>query len=337
VASDPVVIADEHWRAHGWDSGPYFRAGLSIYRTDELIRLFDLAALDPHGLTRSRHEALAVLYFSRHGEMPLGKLGERLLVHPTSVTTTVDALERLGLVERVAHPTDRRATLARITPKGRQAMEESCRMMADGRGGLGALSERQTSRLFTILRKVRDEAGDIRPANNAGEPDPVLVADRNWKSRGWGIGPYFRTSLSVYRTSELTRLSNDAALAPHRLTQSRHEALAVLYFSRHGEMPLGKLGKRLLVHPTSVTTTVDTLERLGHVKRVAHPTDRRATLARITPKGRRAIEASNTGMVEAKFGLGALSEADAEAVFTILAKVRREADGSVRSGRLTRA
>ena len=337
MASDPVVIADDHWRAHGWDSGPYFRAGLSIYRTDELIRLFDAAALDPHGLTRSRHEALAVLYFSRHGEMPLGKLGERLLVHPTSVTSTVDALERLGHVERVAHPTDRRATLARITAKGRRAMEQSCRMMAEGQSGLEGLSGRQATRLFTILRKVRDDAGDIRPVNNAGEPDPVLVADRNWKSRGWGTGPYFRTSLSVYRTSELTRLSNDAALAPHRLTQSRHEALAVLYFSRHGEMPLGKLGKRLLVHPTSVTSTVDALERLGHVKRVAHPTDRRATLARITPKGRRAIEASNSGMVEAKFGLGAMSEAEAEAVFTILAKVRHEADGSVRPTRLARA
>ncbi len=336
MARDPVVVADDHWRAHGWDSGPYFRAGLSIYRTDELIRLFDAAALDPHGLTRSRHEALAVLYFSRHGEMPLGKLGARLLVHPTSVTSTVDTLERLGHVERVAHPTDRRATLARITPTGRRAMEQSCQMMADGQSGLEGLSERQATRLFTILRKVREEAGDIRPVHN-GEPDPVLVADRNWKSRGWGTGAYFRASLSVYRTDELIRLSNDAALAPHRLTRSRHEALALLYFSRQGEMPLGELGKRLLVHPTSVTSTVDTLERLGHVKRVAHPTDRRATLARITPKGRRAVEASNSAMVEAKFGLGAMSEADAEAVFTILAKVRREADGSVRPTRLVRA
>ena len=119
------------------------------------------------------------------------------------------------------------------------------------------------------------------------------------------------------------RQSNEAALDPHGLTRSRHEALAVLYFSRHGEMPLGRLGARLLVHPTSVTSTVDTLERLGHVRRVAHPTDRRATLARITPKGRRAIEASNGDMVAARFGLGALDEAQAEAVFTILSKVRR--------------
>jgi DNA-binding MarR family transcriptional regulator len=112
----------------------------------------------------------------------------------------------------------------------------------------------------------------------------------------------------------------------------------VLYFSRRGELPLGRLGEHLLVHPTSVTSTVDTLERLGLVKRVAHPTDRRATLARITAQGRRAIERSNRGMVEARFGLGALDEAEAEAVFTILAKVRREADrGPVRPARVARA
>ena len=124
--------------------------------------------------------------------------------------------------------------------------------------------------------------------------------------------------LSIYRTDELIRLSNAAALDPHGLTRSRHEALALLYFSRHGEMPLGRLGEHLLVHPTSVTSTVDTLERLGHVQRVAHPTDRRTTLARITPKGRRAIEASNRDMVAARFGLGALDETRAEAVFGIL-------------------
>jgi DNA-binding MarR family transcriptional regulator len=334
VSSDPVVLADTHWRAHGWDSGPYFRAALSIYRTNELIRLFDESALTPHGLTRSRHEALAVLYFSRHGEMPLGRLGARLLVHPTSVTSTVDTLERLGHVERVAHPTDRRATLARITAKGRTAMEQSCQMMADGSGGLWALSQSQARRLFTLLKPVRAAAGDL------GDGDPVLAADRNWKSRGWDTGDYFRAALSIYRTDELVRLSNSAALDPHGLTRSRHEALALLYFSRHGEMPLGKLGEHLLVHPTSVTSTVDTLERLGYVKRVAHPTDRRATLARITAKGRRAIETSNRDMAVTRFGLGALDEARAQAVFTILSKVRMEgraADRGTSPVRSTRA
>ena len=329
VIDDPIRVADEHWRAHGWDTGEHFAASLSIYRTDELIRLFDDVALRTHHLTRSRHEALAVLYFSRHGEMPLGTLSERLFVHPTSVTSTVDTLERLGLVKRVGHPTDRRATLARITAKGRRAMEQSCAIMAAGNCGLAALDERQAIGLFGILERVRADAGDIKrvdaPGGGRASPkieDPVVTAERNWAAHGWAAGPYFRTSLSIYRTAELIRQSTDSALRPYKLTHVRHEALAVLFFSRQGEMPMGKLGERLLVHPTSVTSTVDTLERLGLVKRVAHPTDRRATLARITAKGRRAVELSNDGMTETRYGLAALTSAQAKRVTRILAAVR---------------
>jgi DNA-binding MarR family transcriptional regulator len=325
---DPIRVADEHWRARGWDTGHYFPAALSVYRTDELIRVFDMVAMRPHRLTRSRHEALAVLFFARSGEMPLVALSERLLVHPTSVTSTVDSLERLGFVSRVAHPTDRRATLARITDAGRHAMEQSCSMMAEGGCGLAALSERQAVRLFNLLAKVRAGAGDIKRGDTVGRGrqaavhDPVLTAERNWAHHGWVSGPYFRASLSIYRTAELISQANESALSPHSLTHVRHEALAVLYFSRRGEMMMGELGKRLLVHPTSVTSTVDTLERLGLVARAGHPTDRRATLARITEKGRHAIESSNDDLTENRFGLAAWTDAEAREVTRILTTVR---------------
>ena len=76
------------------------------------------------------------------------------------------------------------------------------------------------------------------------------------------------------------------------------------------------------MHPTSVTSTVDTLQRLGFVRRVPHPSDRRATLARITPKGRRAVESSIRRMADAGCGVGVLSDAQARATFNLLAKVR---------------
>jgi DNA-binding MarR family transcriptional regulator len=61
-----------------------------------------------------------VLFYSRRGSLPLGKMGARLQVHPTSVTNTVDGLEKLGLVRRVRHEHDRRTTLATITEQGRE-------------------------------------------------------------------------------------------------------------------------------------------------------------------------------------------------------------------------
>ncbi|MEY2405702.1 MAG: hypothetical protein QOG39_618, partial [Acidimicrobiaceae bacterium] len=264
---DPVLLAEEHWREHGWNAGPQFLAALSIYRTDDMVRVSNDAMLRPHQLTRSRHEALAVLFFSRRGEMPLSRLSERLLVHPTSVTSTVNTLQRLGFVDRLSHPNDRRSTLARITLKGRRAMKQTTRALAEDRLGLSALDEREAERLFDLLRRVRADAGDLKHAFRRADPegvaiDPVLVAESNWESRGWVARPHFRAGLSIYHCAELIRQAMTDAMAPHGLTFVLHEALAVLFFSRRGEMPMGKLGDRLLVHPTSVTSTIDRLENL---------------------------------------------------------------------------
>jgi DNA-binding MarR family transcriptional regulator len=179
---DPILAATENWRKHGWD-GPYFAAALSIVRTEELIRQSSDRALRPLHLTHARHEALALLYFSRNGEMPLGKLSQRLLVHPTSVTSTVDTLERLGLAKRVAHPTDRRATLARITPKGRRAIEQSCQAIAEAQHGLPVLDQAELATLFRILAKVRAAAGDMpTDAVDGHKPAKLSVAARAKKT-----------------------------------------------------------------------------------------------------------------------------------------------------------
>ncbi|MFT3852430.1 MAG: MarR family transcriptional regulator [Ilumatobacteraceae bacterium] len=155
--------------------------------------------------------------------------------------------------------------------------------------------------------------------------DPVVKADRNWHERGWAAGPHFRAMLSINQVQEMMTTRGTEYLAPHHITGSRHEALAVLYFSRDGQMSLGKLGQRLMVHPTSVTAVVDTLERLGLVERAAHPSDRRQTLARITGLGRTTMEKASQEMGVDAYGLGALTEAEAEALCLLLKKVRRAA------------
>jgi DNA-binding MarR family transcriptional regulator len=165
---DPVVKADQNWRDHGWQSGPYFRAALSVVKVEELISDHNAAGFDPYQLTTTRHEALAVLFFSHEGQLSLGKLGQRLMVHPTSITATVDTLERLGYVERVAHPKDRRQTLARITPSGRTAMEEASRGAALECFGLAALTPKEAETLFDLLAKVRRAADAASRAASDG-------------------------------------------------------------------------------------------------------------------------------------------------------------------------
>ena len=96
---DPIDEAARQW-ALRWDGVEQMHAVTSLMRVQQLVlaRLDEL--LKPHGLTFARYEALVLLTFSRAGSLPLGKMGERLQVHPTSVTSIVDRLEAAGHVVR---------------------------------------------------------------------------------------------------------------------------------------------------------------------------------------------------------------------------------------------
>jgi DNA-binding MarR family transcriptional regulator len=126
---------------------------LVLARLDELLK--------PHGLTFARYEALVLLTFSRAGSLPLGKMGRRLQVHPTSVTSIVDRLESTGLVVRRRHPEDKRAVLAEITAAGRAAVEAATADLVGAEFGLGVLGEQQLRSLSGMLKPVREAAGDF--------------------------------------------------------------------------------------------------------------------------------------------------------------------------------
>ena len=116
---DPVAEARRNWRNHwGDDPVPSMSAVTSIMRVQQILlaRLND--ELKPFDLTFPRYEALMLLYYSRRGALPLGKMGDRLQVHRTSVTNIIDGLERSGFVRREPHERDRRTTLAAITESG---------------------------------------------------------------------------------------------------------------------------------------------------------------------------------------------------------------------------
>jgi DNA-binding MarR family transcriptional regulator len=124
-----------------------------------LARLNRLLA--PWGLTFPRYEALMLLYYSRAGALPLGKIGSRLQVHPTSVTNTIDGLERLALVSRTAHDRDRRMTLAAITDRGRVTAREATVALNEARFATAPLVTAELEQLSATLRRVRIDEGDF--------------------------------------------------------------------------------------------------------------------------------------------------------------------------------
>ncbi len=162
---DPIARAGELWQEHSPGEQPdvyaAMRAVTSIMRAQQVLIAELDTLLKPYGMTFSRYEALVLLTFSKDGALPLSKIGERLQVHATSVTNVIDRLEASGLVRREPNPRDGRGTLAVITDEGRRVAGEATAELNAARFGLGALDLDDLHRLFTVLRRLRIDAGDF--------------------------------------------------------------------------------------------------------------------------------------------------------------------------------
>jgi len=159
---DLVAEARRQWEQR-WGSRPALpmAAITSIMRVQQLLMAELNTLLKPLDLTFPRYEALMLLEFSSRGSLPLGKIGERLQVHRTSVTNLVDQLERSGFVRRVPHDEDRRAVLAEITPSGRRAAAAATEAMHDAEFGVAGTGRDDLESVVAILDGVRHRAGDF--------------------------------------------------------------------------------------------------------------------------------------------------------------------------------
>lgn len=77
-------------------------------------------AMTAGGLSLARTKVLQVL--ERRGALGQSALARELGQAPRSVTQSVEALEREGLVERTPAPDDARSKLVRLTPQGTEAL-----------------------------------------------------------------------------------------------------------------------------------------------------------------------------------------------------------------------
>jgi DNA-binding MarR family transcriptional regulator len=159
---DPIAEATRQWMAHGWnDAAPGMAAVTSVVRAQQILMARVEEALRPHQLTFARYELLMLLSFTRTGSMPLSRIGSRLQVHPASITNAVDRCEAQGLVMRLPHPSDRRTTLAEITPAGRElaakATESVNREVFTGLG----LNREDVDSLVAVLGRFRAAHGDF--------------------------------------------------------------------------------------------------------------------------------------------------------------------------------
>jgi len=145
----------------------YFRA---VALAEPLQR--ELAAR--HGI--SLDSLFAVRVLARLGESPISQYGDELGVPRSTITNVVDRLERAGLAERSAGPTDRRVTLVRLTPAGQKAVDDTDFVReSDLAARLRALEPAAQEALAELLERV--VAGSSQSLSGDAQPIPTALTE----------------------------------------------------------------------------------------------------------------------------------------------------------------
>src|SRR6266702_5738239 len=124
-----------------------------------VTQLYD-DVLRPSGLRVTQFSILAAI--ARLGEANLRQLEDMLAIDQTTLTRSLNLLEREGVIERDSHP-DGRVKAMRLTSKGRRALEVARPLWAKAQGkvlrALGtkawADAQRQLTRLHHVAVKKR--------------------------------------------------------------------------------------------------------------------------------------------------------------------------------------
>ncbi len=157
---DPVEASRERWIQQGWESSAAGMAAVvSIMRAEQIFLNRAATILRPLGLTFARYQVLGMLRWT--GPVTLGAVGHSLWITPATVTSAVDRLEKAGLSRRAAHPTDARATLVEITPKGRRLFDRAVEQLNADLFGTVELSEEELDLLVGLVGKIRAAEGDV--------------------------------------------------------------------------------------------------------------------------------------------------------------------------------
>ena len=127
----------------------------NVMRTHSSLQPFVDRGLRDISLTGAQLNALLVLRDAGEAGMPLSEIGRHLVVTKANVTGLIDRLERDGLVVRDGH-SDRRVTLAKLTPKGATLLEAALprhrQLLAEL---LDCLTEAEKEQLIALLTRLR--------------------------------------------------------------------------------------------------------------------------------------------------------------------------------------
>jgi MarR family 2-MHQ and catechol resistance regulon transcriptional repressor len=129
------------------------RLWLVIAKSYRVLSLLAEQSIANTGLCLTDFAALEALLHK--GPLTITQIQEKVRLASGSMTAAVDRLEKLGLVVRKTSPSDRRARVLELTPKGKRLAASSFEKHAkDIEGLMSAMSETEMEQLYGSLKKL---------------------------------------------------------------------------------------------------------------------------------------------------------------------------------------
>lgn len=118
-----------------------------------------------HGISIGVYDVLLVLYYARPRGLRIYDLGERVVLSQSRVSRLVDEMLQAGLLRREPDPTDGRAWLAVLTPKGISLFRRAAKTHMHGIDSYFSqfLSDHELDTIERGLDRVLDGHGDSIP------------------------------------------------------------------------------------------------------------------------------------------------------------------------------
>lgn len=129
---------------------------LNIVYTGTMIARASYRYFQGQHLTDAQFNVLIQLKYAGNKTLSQADLSRRLVVNKADMTGIIDRLERTGLVERKAHPGDRRVNMVKMTGKGAETVDKLEPGYFKGVGLLmSGISEADLKRLNRIMERIR--------------------------------------------------------------------------------------------------------------------------------------------------------------------------------------
>ena len=162
--TDPIAAGRERWeRKYGSQAADAMEAVSSLVRVREVLVNFMDQQLAEAGMSFGEYDVLQVIADYGNGSLALGKIApkaRRFFNHQTSMTNVVSRLVDRGLLRMRQDPTDKRVTLAELTPLGKRRLKKAHETLAGAQFGLEGLSKQEQRDLNALLYQVRLAHGD---------------------------------------------------------------------------------------------------------------------------------------------------------------------------------